>query len=324
MDLKKSFYVGLDVGNYSTKTSNTTTTSGYKQYAEKPYGAANILKYDGVYYVPTLKPLSYLKDKTSNDRCLILSLLGIAQEILLAAKNEKDVQAAITDVTDLYLGVGLPPAHMSSLSENLENYYMNHFKNGITFEYNGYNFSLTLKGLKIYPQDYAAVAVYNPKRDDFITKKFKNYYAIDIGGYTIDVVPIHSKKPVVEGCKSLERGVLKMYDQIASDINRDLGQNVDETNIEDVLRGEATCLSEETISAINKYAQSWLDEIANKLNEDGLNFDSYPVVFLGGGSKLFRKYIKANPLIKYFDFISDPRANAKGYKKLLMAELPAR
>ena len=124
MDLKKSFYVGLDVGNYSTKTSNTTTTSGYKQYAEKPYGAANILKYDGVYYVPTLKPLSYLKDKTSNDRCLILSLLGIAQEILLAAKNEKDVQAAITDVTDLYLGVGLPPAHMSSLSENLENYYI--------------------------------------------------------------------------------------------------------------------------------------------------------------------------------------------------------
>lgn len=322
--MAKKIYIGLDVGNYDTKTQNTSTNSGYKEYVKKPYGADEVLYFNGTYYVPTIQRFSYTRDKTVNSKCLVLSLFGIAKEFLASIKDEKNKQKSISEITNLYLGVGLPPAHMSSLSEKLDAYYRDAFKNGIEFEYNDYKFNINLEEIKIYPQDYAAVATYNSKRDDFITRKFKNYYAIDIGGYTVDIVPIHKSRPVVEGCDSLDRGILKMYGQIVADANRELGVTIDETNIEDVLLGEATCLKQNVIELINADAQQWLDEIISKLSENGLQFDSYPVVFLGGGSKLFKKYIKENTTIEYYDFISDPKANAKGYRKLLLAEMAAR
>ncbi len=319
----KSVFIGVDVGNSDTKTPHKSTTSGYKKYAKVPYGAEEVLTYNNSVYVPTLTRFSYVKDKTADEKCFILTLIAIAKEIYssikVEGKTKEEVQDEISKYTDLYLGVGLPPAHMATLSENLVKYYEQNFSDKIDFNYEGYDFSLSLKKLGVYPQDYAAVLAFNAK-EDFITRKYKTYYAIDIGGYTVDVVPIHLNRPQVEGCKSLELGILKMYSHIASDMNRDFGINVEYDKIEDVLRGEATIFNEEEVAFINNAAQAWTDSIINHLREDGLEFNSNPVVFLGGGSKLLKKNIKNNKLIRLCDFISDPKANAKGYRKILLQE----
>ncbi len=322
----KKAYIGIDVGNYDTKTVNTTTTSGFKSYPKAPFGADEVITFQDTIYVPTLDRFSYVKDKTIDDRCFILTLYGIAKELVSRVKGGKEkenkiaIQKEISAYTDLYLGVGLPPSHMASLSEKLESYYYDNFKGGVSFNYNEIEFNLNLKKLLIYPQDYAAVATYQPKNPEFITRKFKDYYAIDIGGYTVDVVPIHNGRPVVDGCTSLDRGILKMFDEIESAINRDYGYTIDASTIESVLKNEVTICAEEEIVAINNLAKNWCDDIINKLREKGLEFSSKPVVFLGGGSKLFKKYIKANKLIRACDFITNPRANAIGYEKLLKFE----
>ena len=319
----KKAFVGIDIGNYDTKTVNTTTTSGFKAYPKAPYGAQEILQFKDTFYVPTLERFSYVKDKTNDERCFILTLTGIAKE-LIARCADKDnriaTQKEISTYSDLYLGVGLPPSHMATLSEKLEKYYEEYFEGGVTFSYNNINFSLNLTKLLIYPQDYAAVATYKSKNIDFISNKFKDYYAIDIGGYTVDIVPIHKGKPVVDGCTSLDRGVLKMFDEIENAINRDFGYSIDSSTLESVLKNEVTICSKDEIDAINKLAKAWIDEIINKLRQQGLEFKSKPVLFLGGGSKLFRKYIEENKLIRRCDFITNPRANAIGFEKLLKAE----
>lgn len=318
----KRAYIGIDVGNYDTKTVNTTTTSGYKAYPKAPFGAVDVVTFNGKIYVPTLERFSYVKDKTIDDRCFILSLYGIAKELVARSKEKtkESLQKEISLYSDLYLGVGLPPSHMASLSEKLKVYYEERFKNNITFEYNDIKFSLCLKEVLVYPQDYAAVVTYQPKTTDFITKKYKDYYAIDIGGFTVDVVPIHGGRPVVDGCISLDLGILKMFNEIENAINRDFGYSIDASTIESVLKGEETICSDDEIRVINELAKNWCDDIINKLREGGLEFNSKPVVFLGGGSKLFRNYLKKNKLIRACDFISNPRANAIGYEKLLKIE----
>ncbi|MBE6021868.1 MAG: ParM/StbA family protein [Cellulosilyticum sp.] len=319
----KKAYIGIDVGNYDTKSANTTTTSGYKAYPKAPFGAIDVITVNNHTYVPTLERFPYVKDKTTDDRCFILTLYGIAKELVDRCKDKNDdlaVKKEIEAYSDLYLGVGLPPSHMASLSENLKNYYKEKFEGGIEFIYNDIKFKFNLKQVCIYPQDYAAVVTYKPKNPDFVSNKFKDYYAIDIGGYTVDVVPIHVGKPVVDGCVSLDLGVLKMFDEIENVINRDFGYTIDASTIESVLKDEVTICSAEEIAVIKKMAREWCDNIINKLREKGLEFNSKPVIFLGGGSKLFRKFIKENKLIRLCDFITNPRANAVGYEKLLKAE----
>ena len=81
------FYLGIDVGNYDTKSQHTTTPSGYDgPTPEKPLLAEEYLCYNGQYYVSTTTRFAYEKDKTRNERALILTLFAIANEIEFAVK----------------------------------------------------------------------------------------------------------------------------------------------------------------------------------------------------------------------------------------------
>lgn len=324
----KSIILGVDVGNSDTKTQNTTTNSGFCDYAQPPYGASEILFYNGRYYVPTFEKFPYVKDKTENDHCFILTLFGIAKEILYTInksgiKEADAVQEKVSKYTHVDLGIGLPPSHLGTLADKTIKYYQEMFElcNGVSFSYQGYQFHIELRTIRLYPQDFAAAATYVPKRDDFLTKKFSTYYAIDIGGYTVDVVPIVKKMPDVKNCKSLELGVLKMFDEIIGSVDREYGITLTPDIIEDVLQGENTILESDVEKSINDLAADWVVLILNTLRQKGLEFNTYPVLFLGGGSCLFRKRILACGMIRSCDFIQNPRANAAGYKKLLEIQL---
>lgn len=69
-------------------------------------------------------------------------------------------------------------------------------------------------------------------------------------------------------------------------------------------------------------SQKHANEVINALRQRKIMFDSHPVLFVGGGSILLKKYILDNPLIKKeaTQFIMDPKANAKGYKRLVYAD----
>ena len=75
------YIAGIDVGNYDTKTQNTSIPSGYTgPLTEKPIGD-EYLKFNGKYYVPSFERFAYEKDKTRTERCIILSLFALANEI---------------------------------------------------------------------------------------------------------------------------------------------------------------------------------------------------------------------------------------------------
>lgn len=325
--------IGLDIGNYDTKTASTTTASGFSQYSKKPFSADEYLFYDGYYYIPKSERFPYLKDKTENENAFILSLFGIAKELLHKAneKNERrmrraekypeekekviGVQGELSKYTTINLGVGVPPIHHSVLSGKTVRYYQDHLKSEIEFIYNDYQYRFKLNKCVCFPQDLAAVMGYLPNNPASVIH-YKSYYAIDIGGQTVDAITFIDGNIDTEKCDSKPLGILTMYEGIIKDIEMETGKRITKDIIESVLRGQPTILQDDMKSLILTYAQRWLKNIIGELEQFGMDFETYPVIFIGGGSLLFKPFIDDLNLVKY-EYIDNPHANAEGYEKLL-------
>ncbi len=321
------FIIGVDVGNYDTKSQNTTAPSGYEgPTPEKPLLAEEYLELDGKYYIPTSERFAYEKDKTRTERCLILTLFSIAKEIHHAVSKSKDnlshedTQKLINNVKEIGLGVGLPPTHYTkSRIIELTEYYKKYLSNGISFTWNDYNYNLVLKACQVYPQGGSLAT----EPENTFRKKYPTYFVIDIGGYTVDIIKFVNNK--IDGkWTSKEEGILIMYDDIISKVQMNFDITLDNTLVEDVLKGKETILSEEVIEFIKEREKKHTDSIIDICRQLGVEFKAYPVLFGGGGSLLLMESLLNNSLLndKATIFLSDPCANAKGYARFLKKEQP--
>lgn len=335
----KSITIGLDVGNHDTKTQSTSTPSGFSKCSKPPFSSKECLTFNGFYYTPDdLSRFPYTQDKTMSENCFILSLFGIAKEIIhFVTKNysrkdknnpskpsKQSIQQEIDNIDTVHLGVGLPPTHCATLSEKTVKYYKENFGDGVQFQYEDYIFHLQLGECKVFAQDFAAIVSYKLKHKEdpeCIVRKYKSYCAIDIGGWTADVIPFVNSKPSIKNCESKPLGILKFYESAIADIEQETGIRLISSSIEDVLRGNETILSDEIKEIIEQKASEWLDKTIQLLAQFGVDFNNYPIVFIGGGCLLLKKYIDNCSALKKYDIISDIHANADGYTRLLRAYL---
>lgn len=325
--MKNVTFIGIDVGNSDTKSQNTVFPSGYEgPFPSKPLMSEHYLFFDGKYYAPSADSMFYQKDKTTDERGIVLTLISIAKELICTYSKKEDgdkerIQERITATTQIALGAGLPVSHYKqTYVDNLIKYYTKYMGDGIEFEYDGYKFSFRMVLCKIYPQGGAAAAC----KENKITSIFNTYYVVDIGGYTVDVAQFQNGRPSKD-CFSPELGVIIMFDRIAEKVNIDYDIMIDTDIIKTVLTGGTTILKEEVQDLIIAMAQKHANDIINALRQRKIMFDSHPVLFVGGGAILLKKYILDNPLIKKeaTQFIMDSKANAKGYKRLVYADYQA-
>lgn len=319
-------FLGVDDGNFDVKSSNTETTGGYTIHKKLPALTTEYLFYNDQFYVPDETRFDYLEDKMSNERCLILTLFGIAKQILYlvekktSSKEKQDIQAQISNIDQIVLGAGLPPLQWH-LKDKKQDYYEKHMKNGIEFDYNGYHFSFKMVFCKLYPQGAAAIMT---NANNPITQ-YPRYNAIDLGGGTMELIPFVKKAPNkpavpdIPNCINENVGVNFMHQRIITDTKRNLGKTIAPIDVETVLRKRMCVLDDETQSYIREQAKKWTDEkIINRLIQSGCNFDTVPSIFLGGGSLLLKSFIKKNPLVNNVSFLPNAsHANARGYEILV-------
>lgn len=314
------YLVGIDVGNYDTKSPHTTTPSGYEgPYSEKQLLAKECLYLGGSYYVVTNERLYYMADKTQDERCLVLTLISIAKEILYRISKEETghdtVQERIGRITRIALGAGLPIAHYRKNDVNkLKDYYMKHMGEGIAFDFNEYHFAFTLETVQIYPQGGAAAASIGSS----VLNEYRTYYIFDIGGYTLDIAQFVEGKPQKD-MHSLELGIIILYDNILDKVYKDFDMNIDYSLIEDVLSERNHVLPDNVVEVILDMTNRHANKIISAMRQAKIAFTSYPCIFVGGGSIVLKKYILNNSQIRkdIVHFVSDTRANAKGYTKML-------
>ena len=170
--------ISVDHGNKSIKTPNTLFTSGLISSEGLQGFKTDYICWNGRYYTLTEQRISYLRDKTEDERFYVLTLFAIAKEL------ERRKAAETLDPIDITLLIGLPPAHYEQLHSRFEQYFLRR-REAIDFEYNGKYYSIRISKVLSYPQAFAAaVTQYST------LKTYSVAYIIDIGGFTIDVLKL--------------------------------------------------------------------------------------------------------------------------------------
>lgn len=319
--------VGCDVGNFDTKTQLTSTASSYSSYEKEPLIANELLVFEGKYFVPSFERNNQMQDKTVNDYSTIMTLFGVAKEILAQATNNcmtaDVIQKKVSEVSNVKLGVGLPVGYFSKLAQPTLAYYNKRFNGTVSFDYSGsltknrkVHFDLVFDQITIYPQDVVAV-IKNP--DLSIPRKYKDYNIIGIGGGTLDYIPVRNGMPQVQDVVSKDAGTTQMFTTISAKLQQNGFSSKDNLMLEKVIRGEATILDKESRKAEKDFiidcVRAYSDKMVDDLVHDHKNLNDYPVVFIGGGALLIKEHLEANEAFAETEFVKSVNENAIYYAK---------
>ena len=294
----------VDHGNSSIKTVNFVFSSGLVDYPIRPPVDTDILEYGGKYWTLSGKRISYMRDKTKDDRYFILTLFAIAKEL-----QKSDTMSPMVE-TDL--AVGLPPEHYA-----LRQRFAEYFKRGtVNFVFNGTPVCLVIRHVLVYPQAYAAVVPQAAR-----LKEIPRTFIIDIGGFTTDVMLLRNSVPDMQFCRSLEMGVIHMSNDIIGRVNAMYDMKIEDDHIVDIIQGRSTTLSAEVQEVVFATVRSYANGILDKLRELQVDLRANPAIFIGGGSILFQNFIEESSQVAQADFVLDSKANAIGYGMLATAQL---
>lgn len=295
----------IDHGNSAIKTTNFVFSSGLAEYPVRPPLQTDVLEFGGKFWALSGQRISFMRDKTRDDRFFILTLFAIALELRKMGQLPPMVTAE--------LAVGLPPEHYGTLRDKFANY----FKRGaVQFVFNGTPICLVVQQVFVYPQAYAAVV---PQAERL--RETPRTFVIDIGGYTTDVLLLRTTRPDMQFCRSLEMGVIDMDNAIIGKVSALHDIQVEDDHIADIIMGRRSILPEDVQDTVFAETKNYAALILDKLRELKVDLRATPAIFIGGGSALFRRFIESSPLVASADFIPDQKANAIGYGMLANAQL---
>lgn len=312
--------LGVDVGNYDTKSQHTSVPSSYRSYGQRNLMVDEYIYYNGMYYTPTKERNNQQFDKTANEYCLIMSLFSIAKEIIYQIRqfnpgiSDEQLQKEIDKYDSFALGIGAPAGFFSSLADKMVDFYLDNWGKGFTFSYMGFEFHLHLSKCVAFPQDYSGVAF-----DDSIevVRTYSDYYIIGIGGGTVDIIPVVDGAPQIDMCRTIEKGTTVMYEEIIKTLQHETGKTMDYASVENVLLGRPTIIDENRKSRIRTIASDFVNKLVDDFTHLGLKLSDIPSVFIGGGALLMRKDLESNHEFVLTEFVEDVHANAKFYANFL-------
>ena len=151
----------IDHGNSAMKTVNFVFPSGLIDNPIRPPVDTEMLEYDGKFWTLSGQRISYMRDKTKDERYWILTLFAIAKELEKSGNTSPMVEADLAvglppehyALRQRFAEVGLPPEHYA-----LRQRFADYFKRGrVNFVYNGAPICLMIRHVFVYPQAYAAV-----------------------------------------------------------------------------------------------------------------------------------------------------------------------
>jgi len=296
-----SILIAIDHGNYACKTPNFSFTSGLMELSGKTtIHETDVVEFQGRHWALSNERIRYMRDKTQDDRFFILTLFAIAKEL-----GRMNITTSTAQIT---LAVGLPPEHYSTLKETFQAYFM---RGIINFAFNDRWMSLVIRRVFVFPQAFSAVALRAQNMVDS-----PRTFVVDVGGYTTDVLLLKDGVPDLQFCRSIEEGVITMYNPIIGQVNAKHDMRIDDEHINAVLQGKRVGLPLEVQHSIREAAKRHANELVNQLRELRVDLKANPAIFVGGGALLFREYLEESPLVRQAAFETNVRANAIGYQLL--------
>ena len=200
------------------------------------------------------------------------------------------------------MAVGLPLTRFGDEKKDFISYLSKAKEVSFIFEKERYHISI--ENVCVYPQCYAAVI-------DRIDRFPEKQLVVDIGSWTVDIMPIINRLPDESACVTQPHGIITCIQQINKECMRQLNAEVDEYDIQKVMAGG---LTEKYQEIINKEIRSYCQRIYHNLRELGYNMDLTQIIFVGGGAGVMKRFGGLEQ--KNIRYIEDVKANAKGYEML--------
>lgn len=298
--------IAVDHGNKQIKTVHCEPfVSGLLESTTRPFGR-NILKYRDKFYSLSNQRIPYKRDKTEDERFFVLTLFGIAEEILKWDGCEEETM-------HIQLAVGLPPAHYGAQYRAFLKYFSG--RELVNFDYRGNNYAIYIDDVKCYPQAYAAAVT---RLKELIG--YPRVLIADIGGFTADYLLMRNGECDLSVCDSLENGIIVLYNRIRTKVNSEFNVLLDEADIDAVLKGQGEAYSPIIASLIIGMAQDFVNDLFSSLRERMIDLSAGVAVFVGGGAILLKKQIEASGKVGRSFFVNEINANARGYELLYQAE----
>ena len=301
--------ISVDTGNKHMKTENCEFNSGVEILDTLPGELEEAIQYEGKYYVTTNKRISYMEDKTADERYLILTLFAIAKELSYREKNEGLLSQNLQEIELL---VGLPPAHYGRQRRKFREYF---YRKGevVEFCYKGIPYRIVFNEVKVYIQAYAAYCLLAVKQQLSVVPKV---LLIDIGGFTVDYMVLRFGQIEMQHVDSLENGIIRVYNTIKAAIRQKYSILLDEEDIDNIILERGGVYKPELKERVREIVIGYVIELLGTFRELGIDFSTTQTVFLGGGSILIAEFIQI-VWKRYggeYAIINDTKANAKGYR----------
>lgn len=287
--------IGIDHGWSNMKTATQIFTTGVKEITTEPAFYDDVVELDGKYYKVGGKRLEVRDTKVENDNFYLLTLAAAAKELHRREKRNADI----------LLAVGLPLTRFGAEKQDFIEYLSK--RKEVSFLFEKEKYTARIVRVSVFPQCYAAVV-------EQLKALPQRVVVVDIGSWTIDIMPIQNGRPNEAECITSQQGLIRCMRTINEECNRQLGQELDEDVIQQVMATGEAALPDKYMDIIKSCLRGFTQKVYNTLKEHGYNLDVTPLVFAGGGAavmRLFGSYKGGN--IRY---IEDIRANARGYEQL--------
>ena len=139
--------IGIDHGYAAMKTAHFSFPSGLVPYEHEPYTQKDVLEYGGRYYVTGSGRQPLQKDKTQTGDYYLLTLAAVAKELEYRRAER---------TCSIVLAAGLP---LTSFGRDKVKFRKYLIRDGgpVLFRYEGREYAVTIRDVKLFPQGYAAV-----------------------------------------------------------------------------------------------------------------------------------------------------------------------
>ena len=293
--MKNTEIIGIDHGWSHIKTRNTVFTSGIEENVS-PTFYDNILEYNGRYFNVGGKRIEVKNTKVENEDFYLLTLAALAKEF----NNRR-----ITE-SDVYISAGLPLTRFGEEKQTFIEYLQKN--RDISFKYNQKEYKAHIERVSVFPQCYSAVA-------DMIPTFPRKVVVIDVGSWTVDIMPVINKRPDDQRCESLPHGIITCIKDINRACIKKFNYELDENDMEHYIRHQQLNeVPKEVVKLMDKFFREYTEAIIRSLKEHDINIQTTPIVFVGGGATVIKNHMPVElPNIK---FKTDIKANAKGYETL--------
>lgn len=288
--------IGIDHGWSHIKTVTSVFSTSIEENPS-PTFFKNVLEYKGKYYNIGGERLEVKNTKVENEDFYILTLAAIAKEFTKRGN--------ITE-SNVYLAVGLPLTRFGEEKQPFIDYLSKNEEVNFKFEEKEYHIKIVK--VSVYPQCYSAVT-------EMIPNFQRRAVVVDIGSWTIDIMPVINKKPDDRRCNSLPHGLITCMRDINRDCVKNFNYELEEADIEHYIRHrQLNNVPEEVLKLMDRYLMNYADMIIRSLKELEINVQTTPIIIVGGGASVVKNYCSVK--LPNIDYKLDIKANAKGYEMM--------